>query len=63
MKQRFFAWLVRQFWPHIESVICAEVARIAEEMQRRLDQEIAAKQAEAARQFHQQPQRKFIGQK
>jgi hypothetical protein len=62
MRKRLLAWLLRQIRAEIEVVIRAETARLVEELELRLDQKAAERLAEATRQFHQQPQRKFIGQ-
>jgi hypothetical protein len=64
MKKCFLAWLLRQLQPDLELLIQIEAARLVEQLELRLAQQAAARQAEAAQQFHQQPQpqRRFIGQ-
>lgn len=62
MKRRLLAWLLRQLQPELELMIQIEAARLVEQLELRLDQQAAQRQAEAVQQFHQQPQRRFIGQ-
>jgi len=61
MTQRFFAWLTRQLWPHLEPQIRAEALRLVVERWRQHEQELTAKQA-AALHAAQPPRRRFIGQ-
>jgi hypothetical protein len=62
MKQRFVRWLLRQLHAELELMIQIEAARLVEQLELRLAQQAAQRQAEAAQQLHQLPQRRFIGQ-
>jgi hypothetical protein len=61
MKKRLIRWLLRQFQPELELLIQVEAARLVEQLELRLAQQVAQRQAEAAQQ-PQQAQRRFIGQ-
>jgi hypothetical protein len=62
MRKRLLAWLLRQLQPELDLMIQIEAARLVEQLELRLAQQAAARQAEAVQQLHQQPQRRFIGQ-